>query len=501
MKLGPNLLAGLTNSIWSAVVGLAVVPFYLRYLGVEAYGLIGVFVTLQSLLGILDLGMAPTINREVARCSAAGNMREAGGVLHTLAAVYWGVAVTIALLMALLAPWIAEHWLQSRQLTAETVSHAVMMMGLVVAARWPVGLYQGALIGAQRLTLSSTINIFMVTVAALGAIAILALVAPTIEAFFAWQTGIGLLYAAVMRAAAWRIVGGGGARQFDWRTLRGVWRFTAGMGAIALSGLVFTQLDKIILSKILDLESFGQYMLATVVVSGLYVLINPVFNVIYPRMSALVAVGGVEELERLYRVGTRALASVFFPLTMILVVCAQPLVKLWTGNAHVASSVAPLIALLAAGSALHGVMYFPYALQLAYGRIGLALRINTVLMLVQLPLMVLWTIKSGAVGGAASWLMLHVMYVLLGTWLTHRSLLKGRGAVWLLQDVGVPLALAFGAGGLAYYNQQTHADGAFLQLSIVALLALAAAIVSVLSSSELRVILLRRWGRNGTIAK
>ena len=70
MSLRRNLLAGLANSVWSALVSLAVVPFYLKYLGIEAYGLIGFFVTTQAILSLLDMGMAPTINREVALCSA-----------------------------------------------------------------------------------------------------------------------------------------------------------------------------------------------------------------------------------------------------------------------------------------------------------------------------------------------------------------------------------------------------------------------------------------------
>ena len=85
MSMSRNIVAGLTNSVWSAVVGLTVVPFYLKYLGIEAYGLIGFFVTTQALLSLLDMGMAPTINREVARCSASGNLKEAGKLLHTLA--------------------------------------------------------------------------------------------------------------------------------------------------------------------------------------------------------------------------------------------------------------------------------------------------------------------------------------------------------------------------------------------------------------------------------
>ena len=141
MTLKRNLLAGLGNSAWSALVGLAAMPFYLKYLGIEAYGLIGFFVTTQAVLSLLDMGMAPTINREVARCSATGNLNEAGKLLHTLAVVYWIMAGLIALVILALAPLIAGYWLQSKQLLPETISHAVMLMGLVLACRWPIGLY------------------------------------------------------------------------------------------------------------------------------------------------------------------------------------------------------------------------------------------------------------------------------------------------------------------------------------------------------------------------
>src|SRR3990172_695786 len=380
MRLGRNLLAGLTSSIWSAVVGLAVVPFYLKYLGIEAYGLIGFFVTTQALLSLLDMGMAPTINREVARCSASGKLQDAGKLLHTLAVVYWSMAGVIALFILALAPLIAEYWLQSKRLSPQTISHAVMLMGLVVACRWPIGLYQGALIGAQRLTVSSAINMAMVTIGSLGAVAVLAFVSPTIEAFFIWQACVGLVYAITIRWSAWRIIGKLDQISFDVDKLKSVWRFTAGMSGIGLTALVFTQLDKVMLSKMLGLEEFGHYMLATVVVSGLYVLIAPVYNVVYPRFSALVATGDTEKLIDLYRLGTRMLATVIFPIAMVLAVFAEGLVLVWTGNPSIASRVAPVIALLAIGSALHGVMYFPYALQLAYGMTRLPLTINIILL-------------------------------------------------------------------------------------------------------------------------
>jgi O-antigen/teichoic acid export membrane protein len=478
VSLKRNFSIGLLSSGWSGFLGLAVVPLYLKYLGIEAYGLIGFFATTQAVLTILDMGMAPTVNREVARYSASGEISEAGKLLHTLAVVYWGMAVLIAVLILALAPLIADYWLQSRNLSPQTISHAVMLMGLVVACRWPIGLYQGALIGAQRLTVSSSINMVMTTIGSLGAVMILAFVSPTIEAFFIWQACVGIVYAVTMRWGAWRIIGRIKENRFDIERLKRIWRFSAGMSGIALSATVFSQLDKVILSKTLGLEEFGHYMLATVIAGGLYLLIMPMFNAIYPRLSALVATGETEKLSEIYRWGTCLLAAVIFPIAMVLAAFSEDLLYMWTGNHDIALRVAPVVSILAIGSALHGVMFFPYALQLAYGVTRLPLTINAILMVILVPLTIFLSMKYGALGGAIAWLVLHVLYVLLGTWLTHRRLLKGVGMKWLLQDVLTPLGISIMVGMIGVYAIHDLGFSSEMKLIYAAALALVAAALS-----------------------
>src|SRR5579871_265993 len=100
MQLRRNLIAGILHIAWSAVASLIAVPLYLKYLGLEAYGLVGFFTVTQSLLVLLDFGLATTANREVARYSALGKRNDAANMLHTLAVVYWTVAALIGLVFA-----------------------------------------------------------------------------------------------------------------------------------------------------------------------------------------------------------------------------------------------------------------------------------------------------------------------------------------------------------------------------------------------------------------
>jgi O-antigen/teichoic acid export membrane protein len=67
MSVKRNIAANYLGQVWTAVMGLAFVPLYIRYLGMEAYGLIGVFAMLQTWLSLLDFGLTPTLTREMAR--------------------------------------------------------------------------------------------------------------------------------------------------------------------------------------------------------------------------------------------------------------------------------------------------------------------------------------------------------------------------------------------------------------------------------------------------
>ncbi len=484
MRLANNLLAGLANSVVSALVGLAVVPLYIKYLGIEAYGLIGFYATTQAILQILDMGLAPTMNREVARHSASGDLKQAGKLLHTLAIVYWSMAGMIALFIVALAPLIAGYWLQSKQLAPQTISHAVMLMGLVVACRWPIGLYQGALMGAQRLTVASGVSITMVTLGSLGAVAVLAFVSPTIEAFFVWQASVGLAYAITMRWAAWRVIGRLPDIRFDVVALKKIVRFSAGMGSISLSGLVFTQLDKIILSKILGLEEFAHYMLATLIMSGLYVFITPTFNVVYPRFSALVVANDIKRLTALYRIGTRLFATVLFPISMLLVVFAEDFVLLWTGNPGISKSISPVITFLVIGSALNGVMYFPYALQLAYGMTWIPITINLSLMCLIVPLIIFLAHDYGAMGGAMAWLISEIIYIIVGPWMTHHYLLKGLAPKWILQDIAPSLVASILVGLFGHYVIYNYEYHIYLKFFLLSALSILTSTLTVLMSRE-----------------
>ena len=72
MSVGQNLISNFIGQAWVALINLAFIPIYIELLGIEAFGLVGLFALLQAWMGILDLGLTPTIGREMARYTGGG---------------------------------------------------------------------------------------------------------------------------------------------------------------------------------------------------------------------------------------------------------------------------------------------------------------------------------------------------------------------------------------------------------------------------------------------
>jgi len=121
-----NTLANYAGKFWSNLLSLLLVPVYLHYLGVEAYGLIGAFYGVTSFIGLLDLGLSATVSREVAvRQAVPEKQATIPDLLRTTEVIYWGVSIVIILIMAFLAEPIATQWIKVEKLDLNTVKYTV----------------------------------------------------------------------------------------------------------------------------------------------------------------------------------------------------------------------------------------------------------------------------------------------------------------------------------------------------------------------------------------
>lgn len=439
--LKQNTAANFLGYGWTALMSMAFIPVYIRFLGIEAYGLIGLFSVLLMSLGLLDLGMSPMISREMARFSA--DIRTAASIRDLLRSAEWiagGVATSVVLVLVLVSGWLASHWVKPGSLPTSTVTNAFGLIAFVVGLRFVENIYRSTLQGLQRQVETNLVMAAAATMRALGAVAILALVAPTIEAYFLWQGLVSVLSLLTLAFLAYRALPDcERAARFSGAEVRSVLRFSGGMLGIAIVGTLLTQLDKLLLSRLLSLPDFGVFMLASTLAGGVLALCLPLAQAWYPRLSALHAERNEAGLVSTFHLGAQLISVLVGSAALFLIAFADPLLALWTQDASLAAKAAPLVKLLAFGNLLSGLMYIPYQTQLAYGWTGLALRINMTAIFIICPAILYITPLYGAVGATLIWAALNLFYNVVMIHFMFRRILTTEKWAWYGADVFMPL--------------------------------------------------------------
>lgn len=462
MGLKKNIVANYVGGAWTALMTFAFVPLYIRYLGVEAYGVVGLFAMLQGWLLLFDLGMAPAIAREMAGHGAtSAQAQRLRDLLRSAETVSLAAAVVVAAGLWLSSSWLATRWLSPERLPAEVVAQALAAIGVVVGLRIVENIYRSALVGLERQVLLNAANIAIATLRGAGAVAVLAWIAPTLQAFFLWQGIVSLLAVALLGAASYRVLPRSASPgRFSVAAIRGVWRFAAGSLAIAFLSLLLSNVDKILLSHLLALRDFGYYAFAVVVANIPLGLVPPLAQAVYPRFTRLHGQGDEAGLAAAYHVAAQLVAVLVGATTVVLVLFCREILELWTQDQALAARVHALVVVLSLGSLINGLMTIPYYLQLSAGWTGLTMRVNGVAIAIVVPLLFVVVPRHGALGAAFVWLGLNLVAMVVTVPLMHRRVLRGEMTRWWAIDVGIPIlaavacgmALASGARELAERN-------------------------------------------------
>jgi O-antigen/teichoic acid export membrane protein len=443
-SLSSNILANYAGRFSSVFLAIAFTPVYIKFLGIEAYGLIGFYITIQSSIVFLEMGLSRSCNRELSRLSGEGgsSSQQMLDTLRSLESVYWCVAIFIGLIFSLATSAIGTYWLDSSQFDDNYLSKVLMIMAWVLAVRWPVGLYMGALSGLQR---QVPMNLILVVVALLywvGAALVLWLIEPTIQAFFMWQLIVAMASVTIFVLMAWFYMPGKFSQaRFSLALLRKLIPFTAGVTATSIFGTILLQADKLILSAILPLKIFAYYSVAAMIAEAVILLATPISNVIFPKMSQMIGSrAGKEELVKIFHLSSQAVNTLVIPIALILAVFSYEVLYAYTGSREIAANASSVLAILALAKLLHANMLNLYSLQLAYGQVKLALYINILSVCLFLPAVYLLSNQFGILGPAIAWLVLTLCYVFIPMPLVFREILPQQWLQWFKVDLLLPLA-------------------------------------------------------------
>lgn len=457
-------------------LALACMPIYLQQLGPAGFGVIGLFLSIQRVATLFDSGFSRAINREMAGATPGP---QSGETLRTLEVVYLTITALLLVIAVATSDSIASSW------GATDAQTLVLLMAAAIAVQAPSNYYGAVLAGLEHHVTLNLLQIAWHTTRFVGG-ALLLLTVPTLVAFFCWQLVTASAFTLASAICAWRAAP---ARfltaRFRSRRLQAVKSYAGGATLCAITAVLVTQLDKLILCRQLSADEFGFYMLGWSLAASLFIAVSPISSIFFPRLSRLASEGNSVALRRMYHAGSQLVAVVVIPLAAVGAILAWHAMYAWLGDREVADNCWSVTSLLATGIGINCLCLMPHTLQLATGWTALSNRLNLGAILVFGPGVYFASTVWGGVGAGCAWVIFSTGFLLIQVLRMHRRLLRSDLRPWLRAQAVTALSCVTAVALVAW---ALPVESRFGSLLVVASAWMAAVVVACLLCP-----LPRRW--------
>jgi len=438
-----NFKANYISQLFTILVTFVSTPFLVQILGVEAYGLVGLNLSIQAAFMLLDFGLAGGIIKECAKDYYHIDQKlRLTKYLNTSELAFILISITGGLFLYGFGGLFYENWTNSEVITSKTLMICFNLISLSVAIRFISGQYRSIYVGRERQKELSILNISFNFLKHILVFAILYYSNNSIIVYFSYQLCIVFLELLVL----WK-----GSRRFDQKLTSVSWsdsisvkifsstlKFSGSVALISLLWVVAIQFDKMLLTRILNITEYGYYSLA-VTLSGAILLFNaPINTAILPRLSYLHSIGRYNDVNSLYLTVSQLLFVICFPIALVMFILADHILFFWTGlvttieysyilKYHVAGTVGLLIS---------GI---PFLFAYAYEKLKFNIVANIIFLIILLPIYTYLVINYSLKSALIFWCILCLSFMLIFTSIFHIKHNSGFAVKWFVKVIAEPI--------------------------------------------------------------
>jgi O-antigen/teichoic acid export membrane protein len=401
--LARNTLLNLAGQVIPLLIGVATIPYVVRGLGTERFGILSIAWVLLGYFSLFDLGLGRATTKFVAEALGRHEAQKLPGLVWTSLAFQVLSGLVGSLVVAALTPLLVERVLKiPAGLVAET-----KLTFFVLAVSLPVVLATNALRGvleaAQRfdlvnyIKLPASASVFLLPAIALpfglGLPGIVVLLVLARLGATLGYLGFCLRLFPVLRHRP----------SFDSTMVRPLVGFGGWVTISNVIGPLLTYMDRLLIGALISIAAVGYYTAPYEAITRLWILPGSLTATLFPAFSSMGASDTTRaELGRLYARSVKSLLLVMGPLVALIIVFAPQILGLWLGQ-DFAEKGTLAMQILSLGLLVSSLGSVPFSLLQGTGRPDLSAKFH----LLELPIyaVLAWSLigSMGIAGAALAW--------------------------------------------------------------------------------------------------
>lgn len=301
---------------------------------------------------------------------------------------------------------------------------ALTFLAIRIAASFPHSLYQAVFIGTQRQVLGNVIGVSGAALAALLAVAAV-LIWRDVAALCTAEALATLVLISAQRIAVLRILPRyDGSSRFSWSDLAAQWMISAGVMWTSGSGVLITQMDRLLIARWLPVAMLAVYNAASAGAKFVWIIYGPFLTAVYPQTCQIASINDRKALTGHILRNARVIAALCMSFGLYLCFHAKEILWLWTRNHVIASEGSSVMVLYILGNIAQSYASVFYMLQTAKGMVRYPALFNAIALAWYPFALAALTPKWGLAGAAACWLIYCGLTLALLAAVSFRQLLE-----------------------------------------------------------------------------
>jgi len=414
-QIGQNIITNYLAVVWMGGLSLALIPLYLKRLGPDQWGVVAICMAIQGFLGLLDAGLGQIMPRDIAR--VAGDQGAVARVFRVFSRAYLGLGFIGLVLGQAGVHWLVVQWFNQGQGVADGADLALRLVLVQFFFQFANNAHTGYWNGLQTQKQANFRQCAFGTARHAGALTLV----------YMWRADAiaYLLPFVLVSAIEWwsnfRAVRRGLSDLVDGEVsiaeLRALAR-EAGLLAVGiLIGMLISQIDRIVLSRSVDIASYGRYVIVANLGLAFMQLQYPLMRAFFPR---IVRMDVHRSFSSQWQLGLGVFLLCVLPCGLVAVLTPW-LLQFWLGDSQMVSEgVAPLRLIIGA-VAVNAVYNLIYQHIIAKGQGRLVLLINLIVLMIVTPMAIFLVRKYGIIAGGLTWMLGSVIQL-------------GFGMLWMLNN-------------------------------------------------------------------
>lgn len=402
MSLKKNTIFNLAGTGLPLLVGAFTIPYLIRQLGVEAFGILTLVWALIGYFSLFDFGLGRALTQQVASSLTSENRQNIpaivkSGLLFTaLTGIVGGVILGVA------AYPLGHTWLKVAESLRNDTTQCLLLAAIGIPLTTVATGLRGVLEAYEDFKIVNILRIFL-GAANFGL--------PALSVFF----GADSLTMIVFSLIAARVV----TLVLHWiylqprldanwlqvktsaRQIKALFSFGAWMTVSNVISPIMVTADRFIISAVLGAGVVAYYTVPFEIIIRFLILPGALTSALFPRLAAVIK-SDPELTANLYRKSLKIITIVMLPLCVATIVFSHWALSLWLGR-EFADNSWKIVSILSVGIFFNAIAYVPFATIQAAGNAKKTAQLHLVELIIYLPILFFLLHQFGLLGAALAW--------------------------------------------------------------------------------------------------